>query len=892
MTIALPDRPARKLVAPAHIRCDTAGRELEFCRMGELWQLLHRPAEYDAVRTALTDGNTGGVVLVGAAGIGKTTLARLVTSVLPNPVRWAACTASSQAIPLGAFAPWIAASASRDPLALLHSARENLLAHPGTVIGVDDAHLLDTLSATLVHQIAVDRSARIVATVRTGETVPDAVTSLWKDGYLERIELTPLTKQQCTALVETVLGGTLEGLSADVMWESSGGNPLFLRNMVEGAVEARTLTDTNGVWQLRGPTAVPSGLVELLEERLARAGGPVLEALKMLAVYEPLDIDILTELVGVEAVDTAELTGMIRVCRHGPTVDVRFSHPLLGEVIRRRVGTAAARTRRGRIVETLRDRDLSTPAHRIRLAQLCVDSDQPIDIVVLINAAKDAVAMSNLPLAERLARAACERCGGLRAAELLARALLWQGRPHEADEILARFDPDRLDPLQLVQWGVLRAGLQFWSLGNVARARDLLDLLAARVEYPALRLTVDAFGAAMAVHESRIAVGIETAERVIADPDSPRQAVDFAAFALGLAMPVAGRGADFAPIAARITAEQKSTDGIVRVMVRYGDVLALTTIGELDRAEQRASEYREFSSAGQFIGWAIARIAVGVVATYRGRFREAITAFEQALAALNAESSLAWKLPARLLLARAYAALGEVEQAERVLADAEEHRGAHMALHEPQRLIARAWVVAAEHSQHAAIELARKAADLAHRTGQYALEAEALHHAARFGDRTVATRLATVAARIQGPAAGIYARHAAAFAHADTRALSAVSLEFETAGLLLAAADAAAQAVPIHDHAGQRRPSAQAAARAQALAARCDGACTPAITAAARPLPITEREREIAALIGRGLSNRAIAERLCVSVRTVEGHIYRACIKLDASDREQLAKLI
>ncbi|MGW0102221.1 response regulator transcription factor, partial [Nocardia sp. NPDC003354] len=75
-------------------------------------------------------------------------------------------------------------------------------------------------------------------------------------------------------------------------------------------------------------------------------------------------------------------------------------------------------------------------------------------------------------------------------------------------------------------------------------------------------------------------------------------------------------------------------------------------------------------------------------------------------------------------------------------------------------------------------------------------------------------------------------------------------------------------------------------------AAGCEGAGTPAITAAARPLPITEREREIAALIGRGLSNRAIAERLCVSVRTVEGHIYRACIKLDATDRDQLAKLI
>ncbi|WP_063057491.1 helix-turn-helix transcriptional regulator [Nocardia sienata] len=860
--------------------------------MGGLWQLLERPAEYHAVHAALTNGDTGGAVLVGAAGVGKTTLARLVTSALDEPVRWAACTASSQAIPLGAFAPWVVTAASRDPLALLRSARENMLTGPDTVLGVDDAHLLDRLSATLVHQIAVDRGARIVATVRAGEPVPAAVTSLWKDGYLERIELGPFTERQCTQLVETVLGGVLEGLSADVMWESSGGNPLFLRNLVEGAVEARTLTDVNGVWQLRGPTAVPSGLVALLDERLTRAGGPVREVLETLAVYEPLDLDILGELVGQDAVAAAETTGLIRVGRRNGAVDIRFSHSLLGEVVRRRVGAAAARARRGRLVETLRNRDLGTPAHRIRLARLCVDSDRPIDIALLIDAAKDAVSLSNLPLGETLARAACERGGGLRAAELLSRALLWQGRPQQADEILARFDPDRLDPLQLVQWGMVRASLQFWSLGDIEHARELVEVLRARVARPALRLTVDAVAAAMAVHENRVDAGIQAAERVLADSNSPRQAVDFAAFTLGLALPVVGRGADFAPIGARCRTQRKSTDGIIRAMVGYGDVFALTILGDFDLAEQRAAEYREFSSAGQFVGWAIARIAVGAVATYRCRFRAAITAFEQALAALNAETSLPWKLPARLLLTRAYAALGEVEHAERVLADADEHSGPHMALHEPQRVIARAWLAAAEQRPHSAVELAREAADMAHAAGQYALEAEALHHATRFGDRTIAARLAAIADRVQGRAAATYARHAAALANSDPCALAAVSREFESAGFLLAAADAAAQAVLIYDHAGQRRPSARAVSRAMALAAQCGGAGSPAITAAARPLPITEREREIAALIGRGLSNRAIAERLCVSVRTIEGHIYRACIKLDAADRDQLAELI
>ena len=44
--------------------------------------------------------------------------------------------------------------------------------------------------------------------------------------------------------------------------------------------------------------------------------------------------------------------------------------------------------------------------------------------------------------------------------------------------------------------------------------------------------------------------------------------------------------------------------------------------------------------------------------------------------------------------------------------------------------------------------------------------------------------------------------------------------------------------------------------------------------------------------VAAGLSNRDIAERLQLSVRTVEGHIYRACTKLDVADREQLAALL
>jgi ABC-type transport system involved in cytochrome c biogenesis ATPase subunit len=72
--------------------------------MANRWQLLERPAEFDSVRSTLTGGTGGGVVLTGAAGVGKSTLARAVTATLRSDVNWVGCTESSRSIPLGAFA--------------------------------------------------------------------------------------------------------------------------------------------------------------------------------------------------------------------------------------------------------------------------------------------------------------------------------------------------------------------------------------------------------------------------------------------------------------------------------------------------------------------------------------------------------------------------------------------------------------------------------------------------------------------------------------------------------------------------------------------------------------------------------------------------------------------
>ncbi|EFL42858.1 response regulator transcription factor, partial [Streptomyces griseoflavus] len=69
--------------------------------------------------------------------------------------------------------------------------------------------------------------------------------------------------------------------------------------------------------------------------------------------------------------------------------------------------------------------------------------------------------------------------------------------------------------------------------------------------------------------------------------------------------------------------------------------------------------------------------------------------------------------------------------------------------------------------------------------------------------------------------------------------------------------------------------------RAIALARRCEDARTPALAGLVLG-ELTSRQRQIVTLAAQGLSNRQIAERLTLSVRTVGNHLYGAYTRLGA----------
>ena len=60
----------------------------------------------------------------------------------------------------------------------------------------------------------------------------------------------------------------------------------------------------------------------------------------------------------------------------------------------------------------------------------------------------------------------------------------------------------------------------------------------------------------------------------------------------------------------------------------------------------------------------------------------------------------------------------------------------------------------------------------------------------------------------------------------------------------------------------------------------------------ATPAPLTRREREVAALLGQGLRQTTIAERLGISYSTAQAHVQNARAKVGANSANHLAMMV
>jgi len=153
-------------------------------------------------------------------------------------------------------------------------------------------------------------------------------------------------------------------------------------------------------------------------------------------------------------------------------------------------------------------------------------------------------------------------------------------------------------------------------------------------------------------------------------------------------------------------------------------------------------------------------------------------------------------------------------------------------------------------------------------------------------------RLRELADACDSPLVSARARHAAAARARDARELAGAADDFEALGAMLLAAEAASGAADAFSRAGDRRAATAALRHANDLAAACEGAATPGLVQVASAVPLSGREREIVTLAAEGMSSKDIAERLYLSVRTVDNHLQHAYAKLGVSSRAGLAQAL
>lgn len=845
-----------------------------------------------------TSGATGrGLIFGGAAGIGKSRLLREGLTVVDShrAAVWAtAANTATAGLPLGGLSAMLPADqpVGATPAGLLRWAVDVMhrqAAGRPIVLAIDDAHLLDPLSATLVYYVARTERATVLGTVRTNEQMPDAIRSLWTDDLVERIELGPLTEDETAELLHEVLGGPMDSASVNRLWQLSQGNALLLRELVISASASGEITEAYGVRRWTGRLELAPTLTEVIDVRIGELTPDVRTVLELVAFGEPIGLPLLSRATEPAAVEVAEERQLVRVLREDRRVNVRLAHPLYGEVVRQRCPVTRVRRLLTDLADLVSDVGARRREDTLRVAVWRLDSDTARDPRQLLAACQQAFANFDMPLAGRLARAALSAGGGLDAAELLATLLMFFDQPGEALTILDEASDQIHTEAQRARWLVIRAIVTYWGLTDESTP-DGLAAAAASLSEPRWRGWVRAFESIMRLHHGEFAAAADLARSLVDAPASSPGTRALAASTIGHLQ--AARGAPVQTIRAMAaveadSAQWRSETPYIQIAVELARGTAMILAGDLEAVDAIvAAEFAGMAEAGDFrIGSGYLTLLRAQAARLRGQLSDAARFAGQGAAILA--TSKVYAALANAERAHIAALAGEHALAAEAMAEADRAHHPIMTALYPWLETARCWVAACSGDLPTAIDVLRHLVDRLRADGLAGHEVFALHDLVRLGcPEEAADRLGELAETVEGALAPVMAWHARAAVDRDGASLLAAAEEFADLGMTLYAAEAAAAAVPPLRAA--RAPQTSSATELLAdLTARCDGARTPGL---AVPQPsLTSRERQVARLAAAGVPSKEIADQLYLSARTVDNHLLRVYAKLGVSGRAELA---
>ena len=866
-------------------------------RPGPLSSPATRTAARPAVLAEVTDALAAGrnVVLTGPAGMGKTWLAKAAVAGAESAGRRAKVTfgtASARDLPLAALAPLLSGTEiAAENGVLLARARETIaagLAASGTtLVLVDEADLIDGLSALLLRHLVDDHGLQVILVARDAADLPAALRNFADDDNLLRVELQPLDVAGTTTLIEGTLDGQVSARAAARLHTLSRGNPLVLQEILRVAVANQTVRQNRGVWQLDGSLPADARVAELVSLRLGALDDHGREALELVALSEPLEFDALLGFASPAVVEHLERHGLIDVNGLGDRQRVSLAHPLYGEWLQSALPASRRRRLAAALVEIHERRNGSSRADPLRIALLRIEAGLATDPTMLLEAGR-AATRHDAALAHTLLRAAVAAGGGVGARLALAEVLA-VSHPAQSQELLAELAKEELpddaamavtalsalattlagdDPSEL--WELvgdvraapppiqLAAAAAYLLGGNAREAVEISVPLAVHPMLPsAARWRAALWSVAGMATTGQLDAAIELCERTFAElGDEPD-----------------GGGFDVAALWSAVILAHERRGDLPRADALARQVLEQPGADDDDRARPRMLQ-------------CMARVAL-----LRGEPTVAARQMRDVLADLGGADEVftAWNLS---LLAVADAMRGRPDLAAQSLRemDAAPH---DLAVYRPEQEYSRSQVLAYAGDLAAARTAAIDAAAMATSMGQQPIALLAWGAVARYGDPRAALDGAHVAAAsVDGPLAQTLCEQVDAFAAGDASELIRVGDLLAGLGFRPFAAESYAAAAAVAGRRGDARAGTQAEERLRLVLASGEEIPVPGTSMRGAARTLTVRERDVAALASAGLADRAIAQRLGVSVRTVQTHLAHVYAKTHTSGRRELADLL
>ena len=867
------------------------------------WSSLVRQDDIATVQSYVLDPQLHGAVILGPRGVGKTTLARNVARRLEETfhvVRLVGTGVSTE-VPYAMFSVQLArlnARQSESPSAILGALVDHIFqdAHGRPIVlMLDELPGIDTLSMGVLMHLVLGGKAKLLVAARSAADFPEDLVWMIKDGLLAQHRLAPFSRAEVRELLAKALEGPVAESVVATLYAASAGNPLVLQALAHEYLNSGILLAIDGVWVQAGHLGqfADDALLEIVESRLARESPQMRTNLEKFSLLKSVPLALAIQVLGADAVTAMEERGFLTIAANRRKT-VSFAEPYVGETVRNQLSASQKAGYFQELSDLLTlDAAALDPQELLILASWIHEAGLAMEPEVAVAAAQSALQLfdprlalaciSHVPVDHPLAVQAAQR--GSRAHYLMANYA-------KAADVLATIALpvlDKLSPADYASWAMDLTEALVWLPGTKSRIDQILIRTEEIIQQASAeeRLRAEKFYnlARFEVHVNRGEFSQVFHDLQIASKDRHDRSYRLnSACLLTMALAATGHELEAIELSQSIDEEAARYDVVLRMhgWQLYGGVLALIWSGQWRTCEGALQQAIEFSNNSLHYRGGAIELALGVVYAFAGRDMQAAEILLIAAAQLEVRNTYTSSELVYSALACVFARLDDKEQGQRYL-DLAKESGPHGMW--VNRTLSDYFQALAHHSlgDPAAVGVLVAAAEQDFSAGLAAPAASGLRAALMCGATGLLDLLEQVAQSCQGQLAAISAQLAQAARAAGTggaqlaldtaaqaRALELDDMEHRANELALELATAAGDKT-------LQRDARNGLRRLDRTDVQGPG-----------NVPLTPRELQVARHAIRGMSNRDIAGKIGVSVRTVEGHLYQVFAKLGITSRTEL----